>query len=530
MVGTRSNRSAHHGRRHGNSVAGGLPTLGSAGSPVGPSATPLGSIHELNSDEEREETQRENPPTIDNSPVRGEHGANVPADANTSDVDDAADDEASLVDNPPPHFKNFTTKELENMVREQEKEAHDHDVERRNELIARLMAGNDRAQRPTQTSSGTAFRTEPQNNRERRTRPTTPIERIAPRPKRIKSFAIFKMDADSGDDVQDKDTVNAERSVRVVKPQRYSGKSVTEHRKFVQQCEAVFKLQPETYRYSSARIRYAASYFDGAAHLEWLPLEKYLEETGGYMRWVEFKEEMLTWQDTPDIRKLQALQKWSAAKHREGEPIRRFVQYLTTLEAQISPFTEAQKMEMLMAKMAPSLATEVVTYHRRPTDRRDLVDIATNLESRERNLESAKSSGERARVRAERGALARPGENKGKKPEYKGKGSYKGPSVKTEYSSTSHPNTYNKTNTRFSHQTEEVKKAADEKKADDKATNSCYYCHKPGHLYTECQRKRRDVERSAKVSAAMVQADEASCADVATRSNGDKKGKGKGRQ
>ena len=61
-----------------------------------------------------------------------------------------------------------------------------------------------------------------------------------------------------------------------------------------------------------------------------------------------------------------------------------FATELATLEEQMDAYTPTQRTRHLLAKLKPALRTAIITYHKVPKKREDLVSLATRLESARR--------------------------------------------------------------------------------------------------------------------------------------------------
>lgn len=72
---------------------------------------------------------------------------------------------------------------------------------------------------------------------------------------------------------------------------------------------------------------------------------------------------------------------YETARQGENQTAQAFALELTTMEEQMSPYTEEQRTRHLLAKLKPALRVQIVTYHSIPTRREDLVVLATRLKS-----------------------------------------------------------------------------------------------------------------------------------------------------
>ncbi|KAK1076227.1 hypothetical protein LTR33_009128 [Friedmanniomyces endolithicus] len=112
--------------------------------------------------------------------------------------------------------------------------------------------------------------------------------------------------------------------------------------------------------------------------------------------WDDFKKFVLDSVEDPVNRSLSVTLHYEAARQRDGQTAQAFASELTTLEEQMSAYTEEQRTRHLLAKLRPHLRTAVFTYHSVPARRDDLVSLVTRLESaskRELTMGSGASAG-----------------------------------------------------------------------------------------------------------------------------------------
>jgi hypothetical protein len=69
------------------------------------------------------------------------------------------------------------------------------------------------------------------------------------------------------------------------------------------------------------------------------------------------------------------------AKQGEQQSAQAFAIELTTIKEQIALYTNKQRMRYLLAKLKPVLRMSIISYHKVPKRREDLISLTTRLES-----------------------------------------------------------------------------------------------------------------------------------------------------
>ena len=87
-------------------------------------------------------------------------------------------------------------------------------------------------------------------------------------------------------------------------------------------------------------------------------------------------------------RTLTVAQQYNEAKQRESQSVREFDAYLNALEAQLDPYTEAQRVQLRITRIKPDLRVEIYKQNLVPKNRLEFVENATRLENA---LKEAKS-------------------------------------------------------------------------------------------------------------------------------------------
>ena len=97
-------------------------------------------------------------------------------------------------------------------------------------------------------------------------------------------------------------------------------------------------------------------------------------------------------------RQLDVNQEFTDAKQQPSQSVAAFDAYLTSLEAQLPPFTESQRTSALMTRLRPKLQETIIRIGTLPVDRNALLSLAARLEttikkSHARTLQGQRSGG-----------------------------------------------------------------------------------------------------------------------------------------
>ena len=162
-------------------------------------------------------------------------------------------------------------------------------------------------------------------------------------------------------------------------------------------------------------------------------------------------------------------QEFTDAKQRPSQSVAAFDVYLTSLEAQLPPFTESQRTSALMTRLRPKLQEAIIRIGVLPVDRNALLSLAAQLETTTKSSHAQLSQGQRS-------GGAHTGGNKG-----------------GSKSNNSRPSQEERTAQSKKDKKENRKSGSDSKsksKSKDKEwlkNIECFNCHKKGHYATDCQ-------------------------------------------
>ena len=151
-----------------------------------------------------------------------------------------------------------------------------------------------------------------------------------------------------------------------------------------------------------------------------------------------------------------------------------FDAYLTSLEAQLPPFTESQRTSALMTRLRPELQEAIIRIGTLPVDRNALLSLAARLETTTRQSHARSSQGQR-----QGGAST---------------GGHKG----SNRSNNSKPSQEERTVQSKKDKKENRKPGSGSKfksKSKDKEwlkNIECFSCHKKGHYATDCCAPKTD--------------------------------------
>ena len=111
--------------------------------------------------------------------------------------------------------------------------------------------------------------------------------------------------------------------------------------------------------------------------------------------WGYFTNFLLDKVEDPVNRQLDINQEFTDAKQRPSQSVAAFDAYLTSLEAQLPPFTESQRTSALMTRLRPKLQEAIIRIGTLPVDRNALLSLAACLETTTRRSHSQSSQGQR---------------------------------------------------------------------------------------------------------------------------------------
>ena len=95
-------------------------------------------------------------------------------------------------------------------------------------------------------------------------------------------------------------------------------------------------------------------------------------------------------------RQLDVNQEFTDAKQRPSQSVAAFDAYLTSLEAQLPPFTESQRTSALMTRLRPKLQEAIIRIEVLLVDRNALLSLAARLEMTTKRSRARLSQGQRS--------------------------------------------------------------------------------------------------------------------------------------
>lgn len=171
--------------------------------------------------------------------------------------------------------------------------------------------------------------------------------------------------------------------LRMKPPPEYRGKNIKEHKEFIRACELVFRESPVFYQRDAAKVLMALPYLKGE------PADAYEREEQRLGKdchtWEEFSKFLLDNVADPVNRMFTIAQQHHDALQGTGQKVTEFVTYLESLEAELDPYTEIQKQQILLTKLRPELRRRITDHQTVPTSRLELTRLATRLEENARH-------------------------------------------------------------------------------------------------------------------------------------------------
>ena len=190
--------------------------------------------------------------------------------------------------------------------------------------------------------------------------------------------------------------------------------------------------------------------------------------------WEYFTNFLLDKVEDPVNRQLDINQEFTDAKQQPSQSVAAFDAYLTSLEAQLPPFTESQRTSALMTRLRPKLQEAIIRIGTQPVDRNALLLLAACLETTTRRSHARSSQGQQSG-----GAST---------------GGHKG----SNRSNNSKPSQEERTVQSKKDKKENRKSGSGSKfksKSKDKEwlkNIECFSCHKKGHYATDCCAPKTD--------------------------------------
>lgn len=245
------------------------------------------------------------------------------------------------------------------------------------------------------------------------------------------------------------------------KPEPYRNKSIKEHTDWITRADLIFQQAPTVYVDGFRKIIWASQYLEGEVRDRWLNWWTGMTATEQQRTtWEEFVDFLANELDDPVARLTTAHEKYAEAKQREGQSARTFLTYLETLETQMDPYTEQQKLYHYFSRLRRDLRLAITDHNLIPQTRRELCSLASKLE---KNLQA-----KRSKPLADRVTLPRKPEKKSSKDEKKRDDARKGVPFKAAAGPTP------------------------KKVTKDLTHITCYACDRTGHYANNCPNPRKE--------------------------------------
>lgn len=259
----------------------------------------------------------------------------------------------------------------------------------------------------------------------------------------------------------------------------YYGNFRREHREWTRDALDTFEVTPWNFQSESEKILWAAQFLKGDPKEQWHN-EKDRLGSKALEDWDFFSDFLLGKIEDPINRQLDINQQYTDAKQRSNQSIHQFDAYLTSLEAQLPPINEEQRTANLMTRIHPDLKLAIISAGSVPTNRNEVLSLATRLEHAKRRRKPNSSNESRQRGSSNNNSGRR---GRGGKPT-RGRNDNEAGSSRNHNSS----DTKGKSS-----------KDKDKDKDWKKKNIECYNCHKMGHYATECKSEKKDHPNSVPV-------------------------------
>lgn len=171
-----------------------------------------------------------------------------------------------------------------------------------------------------------------------------------------------------------------EKVYRPAEPKEYSGGNISITREFIRRCEGVFTMQPHVYYYQRDKFNYARSRLTGRVETSWNTQERNIDPAA--LLWTTLKTWLLDQVQDPNNRSITFMIKLFNHKQRNMQSVDDFATYLEDAEqeVQMEPFTETQRMCLLIAGLAMPLREKLLEQQVIPYTRAELLPLLSRLE------------------------------------------------------------------------------------------------------------------------------------------------------
>jgi hypothetical protein len=160
----------------------------------------------------------------------------------------------------------------------------------------------------------------------------------------------------------------------------YKGKTIKEHQNFFYQAELKWREDRDlTWVTDADKVTHCVSSFEGTARDVWKRKER--QEGVDNTSWEDFVEFMKNAIADPGNRNIQSVLAYERAAQRDNQSVQSFVSYLDSLEDDLGYTGTAQSRNHLLAKLRKEIQEEINRQGNPPTDREELISLATRIEN-----------------------------------------------------------------------------------------------------------------------------------------------------
>ena len=168
--------------------------------------------------------------------------------------------------------------------------------------------------------------------------------------------------------------------IRPAKLSEYFGKTIREHRDWMEECDTVFRQAHRYFKTDKDRILYAMLALRGSPRQLWGSYEKAHRLEQEHHTWEFFSGFLIDLIQNPINRQIRTSQEIQDSYQRNNQSARKFDQYLKNLEDQLPPMDEFHQGSIFLTKLRPNLRKAVLMTIPVPQKRSELVDLADRLE------------------------------------------------------------------------------------------------------------------------------------------------------
>lgn len=267
------------------------------------------------------------------------------------------------------------------------------------------------------------------------------------------------------------------RSVKPKDLSDYHGKSRREHRDWVRDANVAFENAPDYFPDDYGKIVWAMQFLQGDPKEQWHNERE--KEPEKARSWSYFETFLLDKVQDPINRQLDVNQSYTDARQRTSQTASQFEAYFSSLEAQLPPSDEPQRVAALMTRLLPELQDAIVRAGEVPKTRNGVISAATRIENTEKRANARSTRGKSGQNT--QGSGGNRGKNKSNKP--------------SEGDRAAQSRRDRETNASRRSNAGEPRGKAPKSKEYLKQVE-CYNCHKKGHYSNECTApKSNDANR-----------------------------------